>query len=62
MGGVVTALGFDTDLDKYAREVGRIEAQLLWAHEQGMDFPPYVMRALRESIDLYRERGFGDAA
>ena len=62
MGGVVTALGFDTDLDKYAREVGRIEGQLLWAHERGMDFPPYVMRALRESIDLYRERGFGDAA
>lgn len=62
MGGVVTALGFDADLDRYAREVGRIEAQLLWAHEQGMDFPPYVLRALRESIDLYRERGFGDAA
>jgi len=62
MGGVVSALGFDTDLDKYAREVGRIEAQLLWAHEQGMDFPPYVLRALRESIDLYRERGFEDAA
>ncbi|QPE04842.1 GTP-binding protein LepA [Microbacterium schleiferi] len=62
MGGVVTALGFDTDLDKYAREVGRIEAQLLWAHERGMEFPPYVLRALRESIDLYRERGFDDAA
>lgn len=62
MGGVVTALGFDTDLDKYAREVGRIEAQLLWAHDRGMEFPPYVLRALRESIDLYRERGFGDAA
>lgn len=58
MGGVVTALGFDTDLDRYAREVGRIEAQLLWAHEQGMEFPPYVLAALRESIDLYRERGF----
>jgi len=62
MGGVVSALGYDADLDRYAREVGRIEAQLLWAHEQGMDFPPYVLRALRESIDLYRERGFGDAA
>ncbi|MCC4266919.1 GTP-binding protein LepA [Microbacterium schleiferi] len=62
MGGVVTSLGFDTDLDKYAREVGRIEAQLLWANEQGMEFPPYVLRALRESIDLFRERGFGDAA
>ena len=42
------------------REVGRVEAQVLWAHEQGMEFPPYVLRALRESIDLYRERGFGD--
>lgn len=61
MGGVVTALGFDTDLDKYAREVGRIEAQLLWAHEQGMDYPPYVLAALRESIDLYRERGFASS-
>ncbi|MCT9821247.1 GTP-binding protein LepA [Microbacterium sp. W1N] len=58
MGGVVTALGFDADLDRYAREVGRIEAQLLWAHERGMAFPPYVLAALRESIDLYRERGF----
>ncbi|MDN3496583.1 hypothetical protein QL996_11630 [Planococcus sp. APC 4015] len=61
MGGVVTALGFDTDLERYAREVGRIEAQLLWAGAQGMEFPPYVLRALRESIDLYRERGFAAA-
>jgi len=60
MGGVVTALGFDTDLDRYAREVGRIEAQLLWAHEQGLEYPPYVLAALRESIELYRERGFGE--
>ena len=61
MGGVVTALGFADDLSKYAREVGRIEAQLLWADHQGMDFPPYVLKALRESIDLYRERGFASS-
>ncbi|MFE1646842.1 GTP-binding protein LepA [Microbacterium sp. P01] len=59
MGGVATALGFADDLEKYAREVGRIEAQLLWADHRGMEFPPYVLKALRESIDLYRERGFG---
>ncbi|MDJ1114565.1 GTP-binding protein LepA [Microbacterium dauci] len=58
MGAVVETLGFDTDLERYAREVGRIEAQLLWAHRQGMAYPPYVLAALRESIDLYRERGF----
>jgi hypothetical protein len=62
MGGVATVLGFSDDLEKYAREVGRIEAQLLWAHEKGMEFPPYVLKALRESIDLYRERGFGPAS
>jgi len=58
MGGVATALGFADDLEKYAREVGRIEAQLLWADQQGMEFPPYVLKALRQSIDLYKERGF----
>jgi hypothetical protein len=59
MGGVVSVLGFADDLEKYAREVGRIEAQLLWAQHSGMEFPPYVLKALKESIDLYRERGFG---
>ncbi|MEY9954222.1 hypothetical protein ABIA36_003703 [Leifsonia sp. EB34] len=58
MGGVATVLGFADDLEKYAREVGRIEAQLLWAEQSGMEFPPYVLKALKESIDLYRERGF----
>lgn len=61
MGGVIKTLGFDADLSKYAREVGRIEAQLMWAHDNGMEFPPYVLKALRESVDLYAERGFGDA-
>ena len=37
-------------LEQYAKEIGRLEARLLWASEQGMDFPPYVLAALRESI------------
>jgi hypothetical protein len=61
MGGVIKTLGFDADLSKYAREVGRIEAQLMWASEAGMEFPPYVLKALRESVELYAERGFGDS-
>jgi hypothetical protein len=56
MGGVITDLGLDADLAGYAREVGRVETRLLWAHRQGMEFPPYILRALRESVDLYRER------
>lgn len=56
MGQVVVDLGLDNDLEAYAREVGRVETRLLWAHRQGMAFPPYILRALRESVDLYRER------
>lgn len=56
MGGVVTQLGLDADLTGYAREVGRVENRLLWAHKQGMDFPPYILKALRESVELYQER------
>ena len=56
MGGVVVALGLEGDLEGYAREVGRVENRLLWAHRQGMDFPPYILRALRDSVELYRER------
>ena len=61
MGRVAKDLGIDADLEGYAREIGRVEQRLLWAHRQGMPFPPYILRALRESVDLYRERGFGPA-
>ncbi len=53
MGGVMVDLGLDSDLEGYAREVGRVEQRLLWAHKQGMDFPLYILKALRESVDLY---------
>jgi hypothetical protein len=56
MGRVMVDLGVDRDLSGYAREVGRVESRLLWAHKQGLEFPPYILRALRESVDLYRER------
>ena len=57
MGGVVVDLGIDADLEGYAREIGRVESRLLWAERQGMDFPPYILKALKESVELYRERG-----
>jgi hypothetical protein len=56
MGGVMVGLGFDADLEGYAREVGRVEQRLLWANQHGLDFPAYILKALRESVDLYRER------
>jgi hypothetical protein len=56
MGRVATDLGIDADLAGYAREIGRVEHRLLWAHQQGMDFPPYILSALRGSVELYQEQ------
>jgi hypothetical protein len=56
LGAVISDLGVDADLEGFAREVGRVESRLLWAHRHGLDFPPYILTALRESVDLYRER------
>jgi hypothetical protein len=56
MGGVAHDLGIDQDLEGYAREIGRVENRLLWAHKQGMDFPPYILKALKESVELYQEQ------
>jgi len=56
MGGVALDLGLDRDLEGYAREIGRVESRLLWAHKQGMQFPPYIFGALQESIELYQSR------
>lgn len=60
MGYVIAALGIDDDLEKYAKEIGRLEARVLWAHRKGMEFPPYFLNALRESVELYREKGLGN--
>jgi hypothetical protein len=55
-GGVVVGVGLDADLETYARDIGRVETRLLWAHRQGMEVPGYVLQALRDSVDAYRER------
>jgi hypothetical protein len=47
---------YQADLGEVMTEVGLVESRLLWAHKQGMDFPPYILKALKESVDLYRER------
>lgn len=56
MGGVMEGLGLNRDLVAFARDIGRFEAKVLWAHRNGLDFPPYVLRALRDSLALYRAR------
>lgn len=56
-GGVMKALSIDQEMEVYAKEIGRLEAKLLWANEKGMDFPPYFLKALRESVELYEAQG-----
>lgn len=56
MGGVLERLGFADRLETFARDIGRFEAKVLWANRNGMEFPPYVLRALRDSLALYGER------
>ncbi|WP_460703719.1 hypothetical protein [Luteococcus sediminum] len=38
------------------QEPGRFKAALLWADRQGMDYPPYVLKALHEVVELHREQ------
>ena len=56
-GGVMTELGVDEEMELYAKEIGRLEARLLWANKNGMEFPPYFLKALRESVEMYKEQG-----
>lgn len=61
LGGVLTELGMDQEMEVYAKEIGRLEAKLLWAKDKGMEFPPYFLAALRESVEMYRGQGSFDA-
>jgi hypothetical protein len=56
VGRMATDLGVDADIEAYAREIGRVESRLLWAGRKGMESPPYIVKALRQSIDAYREQ------
>jgi hypothetical protein len=55
-GGLVVALGMEDDIEDYARDISRVERDLLWAAHQGMAVPPYVLNALRDALDQYRSR------
>ena len=52
MGQVSEVLGFGHDPHEYAREIGRLEARLLWDNAHGMEYPPYVLEAIQESRRL----------
>lgn len=55
MGLVTQVLGFDEHAE-YAREIGRLEARLLWDNANGMEYPPYVLEAIDECGRLAKQR------
>jgi len=57
MGQVADVLGFGHDPHDYAREIGRLEARLLWDNANGMEYPPYVLEAIQESRRLAAAEG-----
>jgi hypothetical protein len=56
-GDVARALELDRDPAGMARQVGRVERELLWAQREGMEIPAYILAALEEAIALSIERG-----
>lgn len=55
-GGVIVGIGLQDQVAAYARDIARVEAQLLWADRQGAHVPGYVLAALRGSVDAYHDR------
>lgn len=64
MGGVMVGLGFDQgeEFNKFAKDIGRLEAKLIFAENEGMDFPPYVLRALRDCLEAFKAEGWASTA
>jgi hypothetical protein len=55
-GEVLATLGIAESTDDFADQISRVERELLWARRRGLHVPDYVSRALREAVDLARDR------
>ena len=55
-GEVMTTLGIDRDLERFATQVARVESELLGATTDGLPVPAYVVRAFREAVELAQAR------
>jgi len=55
-GEMLASLGIDAEAEQFAAQISRVERELLWAHRHGMRFPPYVVKAFREAVELAQHR------
>jgi hypothetical protein len=46
----------EAELREYARQVGRAEHELMWAHRRGLRVPDYVFKSLKWAAVLAAER------
>jgi len=58
VGDMMIALGLDKreDAETFAEQIGRVERDLLWAHQRGLLVPPYIAGAFRDAVELARHR------
>jgi hypothetical protein len=49
-GRVMQDLGLDESLENHAAQLGLVDRELLWAGDQGMRVPPYVLEALQDAL------------
>lgn len=55
-GHVMVTTGIADDMERHARDIGRVETNLLWARDKGMEVPGYILKAMREALELHRVR------
>ena len=55
-GDVLATLGIDRDVHEFARQISRVERDLLWARDHGLKVPGYVTRAFHDAVELARLR------
>ena len=55
-GGVLTALQMRDGLGGFGEEISRVERDLLWERDRGLEVPTYVVDALHEAVTLYDAR------
>src|SRR6478609_8637069 len=55
-GDMLASLGIDREAEQFAAQISRVERELLWAHRNGLRFPPYVVKAFREAVELAEHR------
>lgn len=56
-GGVLTTLGLADKVEDFGAQIGLVERELLWARDQGMRVPDYILAALRDTIEQFRVNG-----